>query len=128
MKFIALLIGALMILLGLTGVFWPEGLLDLTRYSFTPKGLYVTGFVRIAIGALLFMAARGTRTPKTLRVFGVIILVAGVATLFVNAATAEAIREAWLQRGPDAIRIIACLPLAAGLFIGGSALFKEPKS
>jgi uncharacterized membrane protein len=117
MKIIALSIGALLILLGLTGVLWPDGLLDLVKYSFTSTGIYVTAITRMVVGALLLVAASATRTPKTIRVIAVIIFLAGVATALINPERAQVLKDWWVSHGSDALRIVACLPLAAGFFI-----------
>lgn len=127
MRFIALLIAALLVLLGLTGVFWPEGLMGLAKYSFTTTGIYVVGSVRLLIGALLFFAARAARTPKTLQVIGILIFLAGLATLFMGTARAQELSDWWLGQGPDSVRIVACLPLAVGLFVAGATLFNDRK-
>ena len=128
MRGIALLIAALMVLLGLTGVLWPEGLMQLAIFSFTRSGLYVVAAVRIILGALLFVAARATRTPKTVRVIGLILLVAGIATVFISAERAQLMKDWWITHGPDTLRIAACFPLAAGIIIGISALTADRKS
>jgi hypothetical protein len=125
MKAIALLIAALMVLLGLTGVLWPEGLMQMAVYSFTATGLYIVAAVRVVLGALLCVAARATRTPRTVRVIGLIILVAGIATAFIPAERAQLMKEWWIAHGPDTLRIAACFPLAAGLFIAGATLTKS---
>ena len=122
MKAIALFIAALMVLLGLTGVLWPEGLMQLATYSFSRTGMYVVAAARIVIGALLFFAASSTRTPKTVRVIGIIILLAGIGTALIPIERALEMKDWWIARGPDMLRIAACLPLAVGLFIAGSTL------
>jgi hypothetical protein len=127
MKVIALVIAALMILLGLTGVLWPEGPMELARYSFTSTGIYVAAIVRIVLGALLFVAASATRTPKTVRVIGTLIFVAGVATALMSAERAQLLNDWWMSHGPDALRIAACFPLAVGFFLAGSTLSKSRK-
>jgi len=127
MKAIALIIALMMVSLGLTGVLWPEGLMQLANFSFTRSGLYVAAAVRIVMGALLFFAASSTRTPKTVRVIGLIILVAGIATALIPAERALAMKDWWVARGPDTLRIAACFPLAVGIFIGLSTLTKERK-
>jgi len=127
MKTIALFIAALLVLFGLTGVLWPEGPMQLATYSFTSTGLYVISAVRIILGGLLIVAASATRTPKTIRVIGVIVLVAGIATALIPAERALAMKDMWLARGPDTFRIAACFPLAVGIFIGLSALTKRSK-
>ena len=127
MKIIALVIAALMILLGLTGVLWPEGPMELAKYSFTSTGLYVAAIVRIVLGALLFVSASATRTPKTVRVIGTLIFVAGVATALMSAERAQLLKDWWMSHGPDALRIAACFPLAVGFFLAGSTLSKSRK-
>ena len=127
MKAIALLIAALMVLLGLTGVLWPEGLMQLATYSFTATGLYVAAAVRVVLGALLFIVARATRTPKTVRVIGLLILVAGIATALIPVERAQLMKDWWIGHGPNTLRIAACVPLVAGIIIGISALTAERK-
>ena len=127
MKAIALIIALMMVSLGLTGVLWPEGLMQLASFSFSRSGLYVAAAVRIVMGALLFFAASSTRTPKTVRVIGLIILVAGIATALIPAERALAMKDWWVARGLDTLRIAACFPLAVGIFIGLSTLTKERK-
>ena len=127
MKTITLFIAALMILLGLAGVLWPEGLMQLAVYSFTRSGIYVAAAVRILLGALLFFSAKATRTPKTIRVVGLIILVAGIATALIPADRAQSMKDWWLAHGPDTVRIVACFPLVVGIFVGLSALTADRK-
>ena len=68
MKIIALLIALLMVSLGLTGVVWPEGVMQFATYSFTATGLYVAAAVRIVLGGMLLFAATATRArPKSKR-------------------------------------------------------------
>lgn len=128
MRAIALLIAALMVLLGLTGVLWPEGLMPLMIYSFTGNGIYVAAAIRVVLGALLFIAARATRTPNTLRVIGLIILLAGIATALIPAERAQVMKDWWIARGPDTLRIVACFPLLAGIIVGISALTADRKA
>jgi hypothetical protein len=125
-KFLLLLIATLMILLGLTGVFWPIGLMDFAKWSLTPKGIYVAAAVRVVIGLVLFAAAGATATPKTVRVIGAILLAAGIATALLNADTAQRVATWWLENGEDRLRITACLPLVVGIFLGGVTLFRKP--
>ena len=117
MKVIALVIAILIILLGLTGVLWPEGLMDLVKYSFTSTGIFVVAITRMVMGAVLLVVAPATRTPKTIRVIGVLIFLAGVATALMSPTRAQLLKDWMVERGPDFLRIAACLPLAAGFFI-----------
>jgi uncharacterized protein YjeT (DUF2065 family) len=124
---IVLVIAALLIALGLTGVLYPEGLTGLVKYSFSPTGIIVVGIARIVVGVLLFLAARGSSIANTVRVIAALIVVAGIAGLFLSPERAQSLASSFLENGPDRLRIIACLPLAVGLFIGGSALFHRPR-
>jgi hypothetical protein len=125
MKALILLSAALMVLLGIVGMFWPEGLMDLAKYSFTRSGAYVVAAIRILLGTFLFTCAGATRTPKSVRVIGAIIFTAGVVGVFIGREPAQRLSEWWVAKGPDAFRIAACLPLTVGLFIAGSALTKN---
>ena len=125
MKTIALLIAALLVLFGLTGVLWPEGLMQLATYSFSRTGLYVVAAARVVLGGLLFFAASATRTPKTIRVIGLLILIGGIVTAVISPERADLMKDWLIARGPDTLRIAACIPLAAGLFIAGATLTKS---
>ena len=46
----------------------------------TPAGLYAIAVLRVAIGLLFVLAAPSSRAPRTLRVLGLIVIVAGLAT------------------------------------------------
>jgi hypothetical protein len=128
MKIISLGIAALLILVGLTGVLWPEGLMGLMKYSFTSTGIYVAAISRMVLGGLLLVAAQATRTPKTVRVIAVIIFLAGVATALINPDRAQLLKDWWSSHGPDALRIAACFPLAVGCFILVATLTKPRNS
>jgi uncharacterized membrane protein len=128
MKVIALFIAILIILLGLTGVLWPEGLMDLVKYSFTSTGIFVAAITRMVMGAVLLVVAPAARTPKTIRVIGVLIFLAGVATALTSGERAQLLKDWMVERGPDFLRIAACLPLAAGFFILVATLTKRRNS
>ncbi|HZE56776.1 MAG TPA: hypothetical protein VE031_02870 [Chthoniobacterales bacterium] len=125
MKAIALFIAALLVLFGLIGVLWPEGLMQLATYSFSRTGLYVVAAARVVLGGLLFFAASATRTPKTVRVIGLLILIAGIATAVISPERADLMKDWLVARGPDTLRIAACIPLAAGIFVAGATLTKS---
>ena len=127
MRNVVLLIAALLIALGLTGVLYPEGLTGLVKYSFSPTGMIVVGIARIVVGLVLFLGARGSSIANAVRVIAALIIVAGIAGLFLSPERAQSLSSSFLENGPDRLRIIACFPLAVGLFIGGSALFHRPK-
>ena len=126
MKTIALLIALLMVSLGLTGVVWPEGVMQFATYSFTATGLYVAAAVRIVLGGMLLFAATATRTPRTIRIIGLLILVAGIATALISVERAQSMKDWWLGHGPHVLRIAACVPLAVGIFLAWATISRRP--
>jgi hypothetical protein len=123
---IVLIIAVLMTLLGLTGVLWPAGLTEVARWTFSPKGLYTGAGLRVLIGALLIICAGATAMPKTVRVIGAIIFVAGTLTALLSVDAAQRLAAWFFDNGEDRLRIMACLPLTVGLFLGGITLFRKP--
>jgi uncharacterized membrane protein HdeD (DUF308 family) len=117
MKILALAIGVLMILLGLTGLVWPEGLVRLGHYSFTQTGIYVVAALRLAIGVVFFLAATDSRAPRTLRVIGILVCVAGVATALVSIERARELMAWWSSHGSGFVRIAAVAVVGLGSFI-----------
>jgi hypothetical protein len=128
MKALLLLCAAVLILLGLTGVFWPEGLMDLAKYSFTTSGTYAIGALRILVGTFLFLCAKASRTPRTIRVIGAVIFTVGIVGVLLSHEPAQRVSEWLLAKGSDTLRIVACLPLAVGFFIAGSTLTKGSRN
>lgn len=123
---IVLLIAVLLLLLGLTGVLCPSGLMGVAKWTFSPTGIYTGAGVRVLIGALLIVAAGATAMPKTVRVIGAIIFVAGTFTALMSVETAQRMAAWFFDNGEDRVRMMACLPLAVGLFLGGITLFRKP--
>jgi hypothetical protein len=120
MKILALAIGVLIILFGLTALVWPEGLLRMGQYSLTQTGLYVIAALRIAIGLVLFLAATGSRAPRTLRVIGILVCVLGVVTALVTLEWARELMAWWSNHGPGFIRVAAVVVVGLGSFIAYS--------
>ena len=80
MRIAALLVALFAIVVGVVGIFMPDSLITIGRYVATPVGLYVIAAIRVAIGLVLMLVAPTSRVPRTLRVVGAIVVVAGLAT------------------------------------------------
>lgn len=106
-----------MILLGLTGIFSPEALVQVGQYSFTPVGLYVVAAIRVIIGVVLFLAAPASRAPRTLRIFGIAVCAAGVAVALLSIESGQALMAWWSAHGMGFIRGAAAVVVAVGSFI-----------
>lgn len=103
--------------LGVLGVVAPTVLFDFGRSLLTPPALYWVAAVRIVFGAMLILVATESRMPRTLRVIGILIVVAGLLTpLFGTERLGEVL--AWFSgQAPFHVRIVALVPFVIGLFI-----------
>jgi hypothetical protein len=79
--------------------------------------LYLAAAVRIFFGAVLWWVASGSRAPNTLRILGVVIVIAGVVTPFVGVDRSLTILDWMIAQGPWFTRAWAGVALALGLFI-----------
>jgi uncharacterized membrane protein YidH (DUF202 family) len=103
--------------LGIVGIVAPATLLDLGRALIAPPALYWVAFVRVVFGALLILVAPGSRVPRTLRVIGAFIVIAGLLTPVFGAARFGEL-FAWFARQPPLlVRSVAVLPVIAGLLL-----------
>ena len=122
MKLLGLLVALFIGLIGLTGVLGPSRLMAVSQYAVTPVGIYVAAALRIGIGLVLMRVAPSSGAPKVLLTFGVIAVIAGLATLFLGIERAQAILEWSSAQGPAFIRLWAGLPLVLGGFIAYAIL------
>ena len=114
MKALGLLVALFIIAIGVIALVAPYGLLSMAPHMVTPTGLYIAAALRIAMGLVLLSAASASRMPKTLRVFGIVALIAGVATPLLGVDRAHAIANWWSNQGAGAIRAFGLLALAVG--------------
>jgi hypothetical protein len=116
-KILAIVIGVLLAAIGLVGVVAPSFILEIGRSLLTPMSLYGVAALRIGVGVVLLSTATDSRLPTALRVFGVVIILAGVFTLFLGVEHSRAILDWWSNQGPLFMRFCLLGPLVIGLFI-----------
>ena len=80
MRWLGFVIGVLIILGGVMSFLAPDLLLSLGRSMITPGGLYAIAAVRIVLGVIFVLSAPASRAPRTLRVLGAIVIIAGLIT------------------------------------------------
>jgi hypothetical protein len=117
MKTVAFIVALIIIGMGLTGIFCPDCLVRIGRYSFTSVGLYVVALLRVAIGLIFFLAAPASRAPKTLRILGVVVCIGGIVTAFLTVERAQSLLDWWTANGTTFVRFGATVALAVGSFI-----------
>ena len=120
MKTLAFVIGLLIFVFGAVGIIAPSGLVRIAEHSVTSGVFYVIALVRVAFGLVLISVASGSRAPKTLRVLGYLILIAGITTALMGLMAIErarAIIEWWLQQGSVIGRLTGIPVMALGGFV-----------
>ena len=86
-------------------------------FALTYVGLYVAAAVRVVFGLVLTAAASASRLPKTLRILGVLMVVAGIITPVFGVERARAVVDWWSAQGPAFMRAWAALAVVMGLVI-----------
>ena len=117
MRFFALLVALLVMLIGIVGMVAPDRLIMAGRYVMTPVGLYVIAALRVGMGLVLILVAPTSRAPKALRAIGVVVLVAGLATPLFGVERARGVADWAAAQGPAFLRVIAAILVALGSFI-----------
>ena len=117
MRLLGLVIGGLVILVSAISFAVPDLKLSLERSAMTPTGLYAIAVGRIAIGLVFVFAAPASRAPRTLRVLGCIVIIAGLSTPWFGVARARAVVDWLASVGPWSLRLAAVVGMAIGGFI-----------
>lgn len=107
----------LMIMLGITALALPDRVWPFAQFTTTANGVYVAGGIRLVIGLAFLLAASSSRFPLVLRVFGILALLAGVATLALGAQGARTIANALTDYGTNAVRALGIFVLLVGSFV-----------
>lgn len=115
-KTLAFVIGVCIIAVGVVGLLVPSALIWLAQHSLTPGELYFIAAFRVAFGVLLLSVSSASRIPRTLRVVGFILVVAGIATPFIGVERARPIIEWWTLQGSGVVRITSAFVLGLGGF------------
>ncbi len=117
MRLLGLVIGALVILTSAISVAAPDLRLSLERSVITPVGLYAIAAMRIAIGLVFVLAAPASRAPRTLRVLGLIVIIAGLTTPWFGVTRAQAVLDWFASAGPLLMRLDAGVGMVLGAFL-----------
>lgn len=117
LKLLARVLGAAIAAIGIFGVVAPSSLLEFGRSLQTPGALYVIAAVRVGFGAVLLSVASASRMPRTLRVIGIVVVVAGLLTPWFGVERTQAM-VGWLsQHDPLFIRAWVSLAIVFGMFV-----------
>lgn len=114
MQMLATILSALFAGIGAIAVFWPDTFIEVGRSLSTPTGLLVAAALRVVFGAALLMAAPGSRAPNVLRLFGAVILIAGLATPLFGVELARSLLGVVSADGGGWLRIFGTIAIALG--------------
>ena len=117
MRLLGLVIGALVILVSAISFAVPDLKLSLERSAMTPTGLYAIALLRIAIGLVFVCVAPASRAPRTLRVLGLVVIIAGLMTPWFGVTRAQATLNWVASAGPLLMRLDAVVGMAIGGFL-----------
>ena len=114
---LAMALGCVVAAIGILGVAAPSVLLEFGRSMQSAGALYVLAAVRVGFGAILYWAAPNSRTPRTLRILGIFIIIAGLGTPFFGVAPTRALLDWWPTHGSLFTRAWPLAAIGFGLFI-----------
>jgi hypothetical protein len=114
---LAMALGFVVAAIGVLGLVAPSVLLEFGRTLQSPSVLYVVAAVRVGFGVILFWAAADSRTPRTLRILGTFIIIAGVVTPLFGVERARAAFAWWSTHGSFFARAWPLAAVGLGLFI-----------
>jgi hypothetical protein len=117
LRLLAVMLGFIVATIGAVGVVAPSVLLDLGDSLINPTVLYIAAGVRVFFGAVLLWVAAASRTPKTLRVIGALLVLAGVFTPFFGIEHSREMVDWVLAQGLMFTRAWAGVAVGLGLFI-----------
>jgi hypothetical protein len=117
MRLLGLVIGVLVLVGSAISFVAPDMLLSLGRSVTTPSGLYAIAALRIALGLVFVSAAPASRAPRTLRVLGVIVILAGLTTPWFGVVRTRAVLDWSASEGRSFMRLAAGVTMAIGSFL-----------
>jgi hypothetical protein len=117
LKLLAILFAAAIATGGLIGMFAPSLLLEFGRSLQSATALYIVAAIRIVFGVLLLAVAPASRLPTTLRIIGVVIIIAGLLAPVFGVDRSHAMFE-WISgQGLSFVQAWVSLAIVFGLFI-----------
>jgi hypothetical protein len=114
---LAMALGLIVTAIGVLGLAAPSILVELARSLQSPGALYFVAIVRVAFGTVLLWAASDSRTPRILRILGVFIIIAGIATPVFGVERSRTLLDWWSTQGSFLARSWPILAIGFGLFI-----------
>jgi hypothetical protein len=93
MKTLAFCMALFIMVFGAVGIAEPSGLVWVAQHAVTSGAFFVIAAIRVGFGLVLISAAPVSRAPKTLRVLGWLILIAGITAALTGLLAIERPRD-----------------------------------
>ena len=118
MLLVVFLLGLVIAGVGVFGIAMPARMTGMVaRVSFTDGLRYLAAVIRLAVGAVFYLAAEETGFPVVMRVLAGFSVISGVSVLFLNRATLEQWLETVKRWPAGAMRGICAVAVALGAFL-----------
>jgi hypothetical protein len=118
MRIAALLVALFSIVVGIVGIASPEyGTMLRRQYFASPVTLYPAIALRMVMGLVVILAARGSSSPKIMRTMGSVMCLQAVTAAVLGPDHATAVMEWETAQGTAVLRLGAGVALAAGSFM-----------
>jgi hypothetical protein len=115
MTYVAIGLCLFIVVVSAVGVVSPARLFSILRLIQTPAGLYFASAFRVVLGVLLYLLAPSSKAPDFIRIFGVLAVLAGLATPFVGLERIGTMMKWWTAKPGGVLRLWAAFALALGL-------------
>ena len=116
-KLLVMAFGIVIVCIGLVGMAVPSRVIEFGRSLHTARALYVIGAFRVAFGALLLWVAPVSRVPRTLRVIGAVIIVAGLLTPLFGIERTQHVIDWWASQQGLFLRAWGGIAVLSGSFL-----------
>lgn len=117
--------GVLFACVGAWVVLQPRGLVDFADLFLTPAGLWFAVALRLVVGALLWIAAEGSRTPRIFRVLGALFVLSAIALPAVGLERMQRLASWGAGLADPTLRAVGLVVVALAAFIAWSAWPRE---
>jgi hypothetical protein len=115
-------LGIVFILMSLWVLFFPDQMVSIAKWE-SRQGLYLAAGMRVVTGLILLLSASATRFPRGLRIFGGLVLLAGLGLPFIPIDLWEGLIQWWLVENPSMYRAGGgALGMLLGAFLVYAAL------
>ena len=117
MVYLVIILSLAIAALGAVGLVSPDRLVRFAKLFQSRSGLYSAAAFRLALGLALILAAVSSKAPEVLRILGVVLIIAGLATPVVGVERSRKLIEWWAGLGSGFVRAWGCIALAIGLLL-----------